>query len=160
MQVNLLQFFRKTHLYVGVFTTPAILFFALSGSLQTFSLHETTKGSAYKPPHWILVLAQVHKKQSTQVPQRKALESNEPRSNPDPRPATAAQAEQPIAPPPLLPALHDPLPLRIFFLLVGLSLFVSTASGLYLAWKYRRDRVVIAVLLLAGILIPIALMQL
>ena len=162
MRVNLLQFFRKTHLYVGVFTTPAILFFALSGSLQTFSLHESTKGSSYKPPQWILVLAQIHKKQSAQVPQRKAPEAKGSLKNPDPPLSTEAQPRQPVAPPapPVSQAPHNPLPLRIFFLIVGLSLFVSTASGLYLAWKYRRDRVVIAVLLLAGILVPIALTQL
>jgi hypothetical protein len=162
MQVNLLQFFRKTHLYVGVFTAPAILFFALSGSLQTFSLHESTKGSSYKPPQWILVLAQIHKKQSAQVPQRKAPEAKGSQKNPDSPPSTEAQPQQPVAPPapPVAQARHSPIPLRFFFLIAGLSLFVSTGSGLYLAWKYRRDRVVIAVLLLAGIIVPIALMQL
>jgi len=161
MQVNLLQFFRKTHLYVGVFTAPAILFFALSGSMQTFSLHESAKGSSYKPPQWILILAQIHKKQSAQIPQRKAPEAKGSQKNPDPAPSTAAQPQQPVAlpHPPLAQVLHNPLPLRVFFLIVGLSLFVSTASGLYLAWKYRRDRVILAVLLLAGILVPIALMQ-
>jgi len=135
------------------------LFFALSGSLQTFSLHETAKGGSYRPPQWILVLAQVHKKQSAQIPQRKASATQK---SPAPPPLTAAQPEQAAAPaaPPAVQAQHNPLPLRVFFLIVGLSLFVSTASGLYLAWKYRRDRVVIAVLLLAGILVPIALMQL
>ncbi len=152
MQLNLLQFFRKTHLYVGVFTAPAIIFFALSGSLQTFSFHESTKESSYKPPQWIVVLAQIHKKQSAQAPPRM----------PAPQPAFAAGSQKIAepAPPPRPPAQpHNPLPLRIFFLVVGLSLFVSTGSGIYLAWKYRRDRVIIAVLLLAGILIPIALMQ-
>src|ERR1700726_3636874 len=130
MQVNLLQFFRKTHLYVGVFTTPAILFFALSGSLQTFSLHETTKGSSYKPPQWILVLAQIHKKQSAQVPQRKAPEVKASQKNPDPPPSSGPHPRRVVPPPapPVSQALHNPLPLRIFFFIEGLSLFVSTAS--------------------------------
>lgn len=162
MRVNLLQFFRKTHLYVGIFTAPAILFFALTGTLQTFSLHETTKGSSYRPAQWIVVLAQIHKKQTAQVPQRKA---------PSPAAATAANAQkradavppQPTAPQPqalATQASHNPLPLRIFFLIVGLSLFTSTASGIYLAWKYRRDRLIVAGLLLAGILAPLLLLQL
>ena len=163
MRVNWVQFFRKTHLYVGVFTAPAILFFALSGTLQTFSLHETAREGSYTPPRWILLFAQIHKKQTAQVPVPKvALQ----------RPAAtqkkidlaqppAAQPEQPAAqaPPPAARGHHNPLPLRIFFLIVALSLFTSTASGLYLAWKYRRDRLVIAVLLIAGILAPIALMR-
>jgi hypothetical protein len=68
MRVNWVQFFRKTHLYVGVFTAPAILFFALSGTLQTFSLHETAREGSYTPPRWILLFAQIHKKQTAQVP--------------------------------------------------------------------------------------------
>ena len=45
-----LRYVRLTHLYLGVFIAPAILFFAFTGALQTFSLHETTRGSNYKPP--------------------------------------------------------------------------------------------------------------
>ena len=62
---------RLIHLYFGVFITPALIFFAVTGALQTFSLHETTRGSSYKPPAWIATLAQVHKKQTTVVPVRK-----------------------------------------------------------------------------------------
>lgn len=47
---NFLKNSRQIHLYLGVFTTPALLFFAITGALQTFSFHETTKGSDYKPP--------------------------------------------------------------------------------------------------------------
>jgi len=59
-----LKFFRQIHLYIGIFISPALLFFAFTGALQTFSLHETTQGSSYKPPAWIATLAQVHKKQT------------------------------------------------------------------------------------------------
>ncbi len=45
-----LRYTRLVHLYIGVFIAPALLFFALTGALQTFSLHETTRGSSYKPP--------------------------------------------------------------------------------------------------------------
>jgi len=41
---------RMLHLYLGVFAAPALLFFAFTGGLQTFSLHETTRGSSYTPP--------------------------------------------------------------------------------------------------------------
>ena len=66
------QIFRLLHLYIGVFTTPALIFFAFTGALQTFSLHETTRGSSYKPPAWAMVLAQIHKKQTPIVPVKKA----------------------------------------------------------------------------------------
>src|SRR5271154_776001 len=68
---TLLKYFRLIHLYLGVFITPALLFFAFTGALQTFSLHETTRGSGYKPPAWAVLLAQIHKKQTPIVPVRK-----------------------------------------------------------------------------------------
>jgi hypothetical protein len=68
---KILKAARQVHLYIGIFISPAILFFALTGALQTFSLHETSRGSDYKPPTWIVTLAQLHKKQTTTVPVRK-----------------------------------------------------------------------------------------
>src|ERR1700712_273889 len=73
-----LRIIRLIHLYLGIFSAPALLFFAFTGALQTFSLHETTPGSSYKPPAWAVTLGQLHKKQTTIVPVRK------------PRPATDA----------------------------------------------------------------------
>ncbi len=171
MRVNLLQFFRKTHLYLGVFAAPAILFFALTGALQTFSLHESTRGSSYTPPQWILILAQIHKKQTAQIPQRKtpqqvvgtevslAKKKTDAGSKQSP-PVAEVQAPSGQTQPPSKEPHHNPLPLRVFFLIVALSLSASTASGLYLAWKYRRDRIVLAALILAGILAPLLLMEL
>ena len=62
---------RLVHLYLGIFTAPALIFFAFTGALQTFSLHETTRGSAYKPPAWAVTLGQIHKKQTPVVPVRR-----------------------------------------------------------------------------------------
>src|ERR1700747_349739 len=66
---------RIMHLYLGVFLAPAILFFSFTGALQTFSLHESVKGSGYKPANWIMVLGQPHKKQTAQLPPRKTQPS-------------------------------------------------------------------------------------
>ena len=52
-----LKFLRKAHLYIGIFTTPALIFFAVTGALQTFSLHETTPGSSYKHSRGLWTLA-------------------------------------------------------------------------------------------------------
>jgi hypothetical protein len=161
MRLNWLQFFRKTHLYIGVFTAPAILFFALTGSLQTFSLHESSRDGSYKPSQWILVLAQIHKKQSMQVPMRKTAAPqlapvSEAPDKPDKK-MEAKKSESQSAP---STPKHNLLPLKIFFVVVGLSLFTSTLSGLYLAWKYRRDRILATAALIAGIVVPILLMQL
>jgi hypothetical protein len=151
-RMNLLPFFRKVHLYLGVFTAPAILFFAVTGALQTFSLHEASRDGEYRPANWIVVLAQIHKKQTPQLPVRKS------QSEPPPAIATIPNKPQnprPAGDPP--PRQHSPLPLKIFFLVVAIALLSSTASGLYLAWKYKRDRTLMAVCLLAGVVVPILL---
>ena len=54
---------RNIHLYLGVFFAPLLLFFLISGSLQTFNLHEASKSGDYVPPAIIKSLSQVHKDQ-------------------------------------------------------------------------------------------------
>jgi hypothetical protein len=43
----------------------------LTGAIQTLSLHVSAKGGAYKPANWIIRLAQLHKKQTTDLPRNK-----------------------------------------------------------------------------------------
>src|SRR6267378_5430046 len=68
---KIMKYLLLIHLYTGVFIAPALLFFAFTGALQTFSLHETTRGRSYKPPAWAVMLGQIHKKQTPVVPVRK-----------------------------------------------------------------------------------------
>jgi hypothetical protein len=172
---TLLKYTRLIHLYLGVFTAPALLFFAFTGALQTFSLHETTRGSSYKPPAWAVTLGQIHKKQTTVVPVRKlpppdkpADQPDKPNDKPTEKPTTdksqstpPAAQPAPNAPPksPEAPAQkpHNALPLKIFFLVVAIGLFVSTLTGLYMSYKYIRNRTLITAILIAGIVIPILL---
>jgi hypothetical protein len=144
---KLLKVLRQIHLYIGVFLSPAILFFALTGALQTFSLHETTRGSDYKPPTWIVTLAQLHKKQTAIVPLRKL----------HPAPDAPKHADAAPAAPPTPEKSH--LPLKFFFLLVALGLFTSTLTGIYMSYKFTRNRLVITTLLIAGILVPLILLR-
>jgi hypothetical protein len=150
---------RLLHLYLGVFTAPALLFFAITGALQTFNLHETTQGSSYRPPAWIASLAQLHKKQTTEVPVRR----------PKPEPAlpggpvsgarhnaeVSSQGNAPNAPA-SKPKSH--LPMKIFFLLVSIGLFLSTLTGIYMTYCYSRSKLVITGLLVAGVTLPLLLL--
>src|ERR1700722_16711603 len=52
---------RQWHPYVGAFVAPSVLFFAFTGSLQLFSLHEAH--GAYTPPAIVEALSRVHKDQ-------------------------------------------------------------------------------------------------
>ena len=54
---------RNIHLYLGVFFAPLLMFFIITGCLQTFNLHEASKTGSYVPPPIIKSLAQVHKDQ-------------------------------------------------------------------------------------------------
>src|SRR5277367_4525806 len=122
-----LKYTRLTHLYIGVFITPALLFFAFTGALQTFSLHETTRGSSYKPPTWAVLLAQIHKKQTPIVPVRKlpppekaATDKAVPpqaHQNKPQAPAATAPAEPSAKSDAPTPKPHNALPLKLFFLL-------------------------------------------
>jgi hypothetical protein len=169
---TLLKYLRLIHLYVGVFIAPALLFFAFTGALQTFSLHETTRGSSYKPPAWAVVLGQIHKKQTPIVPVRKATPQDRPAEPAAPEktshdkpssPSASSASQQPssatpkLLPDAIAPKPHNALPLKIFFLLVAVGLFTSTLSGLYMSYKYIRNRTRITALLLAGIVVPVLL---
>jgi hypothetical protein len=156
-----LRYVRLTHLYLGVFIAPALLFFALTGALQTFSLHETTRGSSYKPPAWAVMLAQIHKKQTPVVPVRRVPPPEKAADKPAPDKSLTATQSAPDAAPKQAetpaPKPHNALPLKIFFLLVAIGLFVSTLTGLYMSYKYIRNRSLITAILLAGIIIPVLL---
>ena len=159
---QLLRYLRLIHLYTGIFIAPALLFFAFTGALQTFSLHETTRGSSYKPPAWAVMLAQIHKKQTPIVPVRKAPPPDKQADNATPEKAQSstsqpAPAEAPKPTGEAAPKSHNPMPLKYFFLLVSTGLFVSTLSGLYMSYKYIRNRRLITVILLGGIVVPVLL---
>ena len=52
---------RQWHTYIGAFVAASVLFFAFTGSLQLFSLHEAH--GAYTPPAIVEMLSRVHKDQ-------------------------------------------------------------------------------------------------
>jgi len=155
---------RLVHHYSGVFFAPAILFFAITGGLQMFGLHETSRGSSYLPPALLVHLSQLHKKGTIYAPARRP-------SSPAPK-ADATREETPkpalspkpaVVPAPGLPvsaAAHNPLPMKVFFALTALGLIVSTCTGLFMTWKYTRRTVLLAGVFLAGILVPVLLLLL
>jgi hypothetical protein len=153
---TILKISRQIHLYLGVFIAPALLFFALTGGLQVFGLHETSRGSDYKPPQWLAVAAQLHKKQTSVVRKRPMDADNRPPAG------VAAPAVNP--PPPMLakPDMpradeKNPLPLKIFSALVALGLFISTLLGIYMSYRYTRRPGLITFVLVAGVVVPIVL---
>jgi hypothetical protein len=78
---------RTLHYYLGVFFAPSIIFFAFSGALQTFSLHEGDH-----PQKWIETMGEVHKNQRPPAWMKPAAQQQNPAANP-PRPPEAAAGE-------------------------------------------------------------------
>jgi hypothetical protein len=152
---HFLRTIRTVHLYLGIFTAPMLLFFAITGGLQSFGLHETSRGSSYAPPAWLASMAQLHKKQTTAMPARRA--------RPPEAPIAATKPDVPAAKP--LPAGRadakpgkNLLPMKIFFGLVALGLLTSVSSGLYMAWRYSRKPRLFGAVLFAGIGVPLLLL--
>ena len=149
---------RQLHLYLGVFFAPSIIFFALTGSLQLFGLHEGHPGEAYQPPAWVQKLGSIHKNQivaerrgpppSFAGEQKRPQESDEARRSPQ---AAGGRRNEERGPNKLT------LVLKLFFLATAVGLVFSTLLGIYMAFKYNRSRAIVWGLLLLGTAIPVAL---
>lgn len=147
----LLKAVRLTHLYFGVFIAPALLFFAFTGFLQTFSLHETTRGSSYKPPVIFAKLGNIHKKATLLSPPRP--EQGPPKGE-APNAAKAGPPQPKTPPPPQ--SFHWPE--KIFFGIVAVGLITSTLTGIYMSWMYTRRKIFIVVTFIAGAILPLILL--
>ena len=140
---------RSLHRYLGVFFMPSILFFAFSGALQTFGLHESKQRGVPPPVAWIAAIAAVHKDQHLPEP--------------------AAPREQGAMPGPAPEAQHkggnpegvSALPLlKVFTLLMSIGLGITSLIGMYLSVSNQRTRKVATAILLAGVLVPLGMLLL
>ena len=148
---------RQLHSYVGTFFAPAILFFAFSGVLQTFGLHESEEGESYQPPAWVVTLADLHKDQQLgKAHKAHAAQSASPDATHDDdhdhgakpgHDAPAAQSDE-----------RSTLPLKLFVLALALGLMGSAALGVYMAFQNRNNRRTTWIVLIAGLAVPIVLM--
>jgi hypothetical protein len=142
MSATTLRLFRKTHLYFGLFISPALLFFAFTGAVQTLSLHEIA-GSSYK---------------TTVMPVRKAPEGGQAHDGGHADHAGApASAPQPTVT--LAGKQRQHLPMKIFFLVVAVGLLTSTATGIYMSYKYERSKLLVTGALVAGVVVPMVLLK-
>ncbi len=151
----MLKRIRNLHLYLGIFFAPAIVFFSVSGALQTFGLHEMPPGSSFQTPSWLAVMAQLHKKQSAQIFKRPER-STEPPGNGAIKSETARdpQNSDKESGTPGRPKLHSSLALKWFVVIMAVGLITNVFSGIYMAFAYNRNRKAIIGLLLAGIVLP------
>ena len=55
---------RKIHLYLGCIFAPVLIFLALTGGLQLYDLHESTKDGSYIAPKLVAAMGWIHKHQN------------------------------------------------------------------------------------------------
>lgn len=152
-----LKALRVTHHYIGVFFAPTILFFAITGGLQMFGLHETSRGSSYVPPAILVHLSQLHKKGTLYLAPRKAAPTAPTKSDEPKAQAPKSESPESAAPTAASPA-PNPLPAKTFFAAAALALVLSTCTGLFMAWKYARRKTVVIAVFLAGLACPVFLL--
>ena len=134
---------RTWHTYLGILIAPSVLFFAFTGSLQIFSLHEAH--DTYVPPQLLEKLASVHKDQVF------ALKAHDDDHH-DEHAAAGPEHEEEAS-------LATTL-LKYFFLLVAIALCVSTSLGLWLGLTHVRHKRLGWWLLAVGIILPASLAML
>ena len=178
---------RQLHLYLGTFFAPSILFFAFSGAFQVFNFHEEYQGRPAIPV--FEKLADIHKDQRVPTPtkapapkpevarpaatpqspagmQPTAAAQTQPATQSSDRPAMAqgemkqAAPPKPAATPPRPPRRKRSEPLKYFLVLMAISLISTTFLGIYMSFKYNRDKRVVWGLLILGTVLPIVLLYL
>jgi len=137
---------RDLHTYIGAFIAPSVLFFACTGSLQLFSLHEAH--GVYTPPPIVEALGRVHKDQVLrEKPDADGSEADDHHDHDHHHHATA---------PPPWPVMA----LKWFFLSMAIGLITSTLFGLWMALTFGRHKAVVLALFAAGAVLPALLVVL
>ena len=148
---------RQWHTYIGAFIAPSVLFFAFTGALQLFSLHEAH--GSYTPPAALEALGRVHKNQMWQAPTKAGDDHGDNDHDADHdkghgrKGAPAHRHDRPPAPWPVMA-------LKWLFLSVAVGLMASTLLGLWLAITFNRRKTVVLGLFAAGVVLPVLLLVL
>ena len=149
---------RQIHNLLAAFFAPAILFFAFSGALQTFSLHENKGGGPYQPPAWIVALASVHKDQHLPYPKPPAT-TQEDGAQDEGAPGKSAHGPEAHKAPAAHPQRRrSALPLKIFVLAVAIGLIATALIGLWIGLSNRTTRRNTLIMMALGTLAPVALL--
>jgi hypothetical protein len=142
---------RRWHSYIGLFIAPSVLFFALTGATQLFSLHE--EHGDYKPPPIVEKLSSVHKDQVFALGGHHAQPAPEIGSG-EPGVGSAPGSVDEDGDKHELPTLL----LKSFFLVVALGLTLSATLGLLIGLTQTRSKRTAWIIVIAGTLLPVGLL--
>ena len=140
-----LAFIRQIHVYISVFVAPSLLFFAFTGALQTFRIPDQKSA-----PVVIQKLARLHKDDVFAV---KPPRTERPKAagHDGPEHAKAGPEKPPEAKPAAKAATET---MKWFFAAVSAGVIFSTLFGLWMALAYSRQKLIVWVLLAAGVAAP------
>jgi hypothetical protein len=138
------------HSYIGLFIAPSVLFFALTGAMQLFSLHEAH--GTYQPPAVVEKLSSVHKDQVFEFGDH---HGQQPEAAPHADVAPHADADEQAD-----KTGSQTVLLKVFFLLIAICLAVSTVLGLWMGLTLMRRKPLAWLLVACGTLIPVVLLLL
>jgi hypothetical protein len=136
---------RDLHVYVSVFVAPSLLFFGVTGALQTFRIPDQKTA-----PVLIQKLARVHKDDvfSLKPPWPKHAEAGGDHDK-------AAAPKPPEAEP---EASAERL--KWFFAAVSIGVALTTMFGLWMALTHSRRKLIVWALLIAGAAAPVLILAL
>ncbi len=149
---------RALHAYVGMLIAPTVLFMALTGLLQIYSLHEDHDG--YHAPAALEMLASIHKDQRQAGHHH---DDGDDHGGPPPQGPAGAKGALPPAgggehrPPQAKHNMPAIWALKTFFALMAAGLLFSTSVGIWMAMQNRLKRRTYLILLAVGTVIPLAL---
>jgi hypothetical protein len=127
---------RQLHVYLSVFVAPTLIFFCLTGMLQTFRIPDRTDAPAV-----MVKLAHLHRDtEFVQPPPKKA---------PPPKPGAPKPEPKRTAP--------AKFGLQTFFALASLAVVATTLLGLWMALVYNRRKGLLVGVLLLGCVLPATL---
>jgi hypothetical protein len=149
---------RQLHLFFGTFFAPLIIFFAFSGILQLFGLHES-KGKDGPPPiAWIAQMGEIHKNQHLRAearPHKDEHDAGEHDAHDDVHPtSTHTHADAPPS------SASSSWALKAFVLLMAIGLICTSLIGIYIAVQNPRSRRNAWISLALGIAVPLLLVLL
>lgn len=135
---------RQLHVYISAFVAPSLLFFAITGALQTFRIPDEKAA-----PVVIQKLARLHKDDvfALKPPRPNKAEAAQGHDKPGPEKPQAAK-------PPEKPSITL---MKWFFTAVSIGIGITTLFGVWMAITYSRNKVLVWLLLIAGIAAPIVI---
>jgi hypothetical protein len=132
---------RVWHAGISAFVAPMLLFFALSGSLQIFDLHEAH--GTYVPSPLLSAIGRLHKDQ---------ILAPVPPKPPKPPQSPGMKSSAPPAPPPAGTAA-----LKILFFIEAMGLVITTLIGIWVGVTHPKYARRTWILLGLGVVIPVIL---